>query len=369
MREAGLWASVARIMKQNQLSIQIPDKLERTAKGPLVLLFYDGYERRAEPGLKGYIRSQARRHLRYLKRSLCKQQLFTGFYTAFLGLQHCLELAGCDVRINDYAAAEKRPDYPIGIAGYPSVLDKVQLPNPRMFGPGDFGLPDAAQAVAQDARYQRLIQPSEWFAQMYRPTCGDKMFVWYAGIDTQRWHDFSSYEKDYDFLVYDKIRWHRDERVSSVLERITSHLDQTGKRYKVLRYGDHALVEFIATLKASKALLFVCEHETQGLAYQEAMAANVPVLAWDEGEMVDPMLKPFMQDDIQVSSVPYFSDACGMRFKMADFEGTCDAFCDALGQFSPRKYVQETLSYTASAKLYLDEYARLIATAQPQKAA
>jgi glycosyltransferase involved in cell wall biosynthesis len=357
-------------MKQaNSLSISIPDALERTNKGPLVLLFYDGYERRAEPGVIGGLRSQARRYLRYAKRRLCGQQLFTGFYTAFLGLQHCLEAAGCDVRVNDYAAADKRPNYPIGIAGYPSVLDKVQLPNPRMFGPGDFGLPDAAQAVAKDSRFKRLIQPSEWFADMYRPVCGDKMFVWFAGIDTQRWHDFSAYEKEYDFVVYDKIRWHRDERVPSILNRITKHLDATNKRYKVVRYGHHALSEFVMTLKASKALLFVCEHETQGLAYQEAMAANIPVLAWDEGEMVDPMLKPFMRDGLAVSSVPYFSDACGKRFRMQGFEATCDAFCAELGSYQPREYVKEALSYHASAKLYLDEYARLIRSARSRQTA
>lgn len=338
----------------------IPSSLERGSKGPLVLLFYDGYERRAEPGFMGSYISETRRFLRYAKRSLCKQQVRTGFYTAFLALHRCLVLAGCDVRVNDFAAARKRPNYPIGVAGYPSVLDKVTLPNPRIFGPGDFGLPDGYAHLADDPRYKRLIQPSQWFADLYRPYCGDKMMVWFAGLDTQRWNDYSKHPKTYDFLVYDKIRWHRDTRVGSVLDRITQHLDATGKRYKILRYGGHHLSQFEETLKASKAMLFVCEHETQGLAYQEAMAANIPVLSWDEGEMVDPLLQPFTPASTHVSAVPYFSEACGMTFKMHEFEAVCDAFCANMNQFTPRRYVQDSLSFEASARQYLDEYAKYV---------
>jgi hypothetical protein len=35
-------------------------------------------------------------------------------------------------------------------------------------------------------------------------------------------------------------------------------------------------------------MLFLCEHETRGLAYQEALASNVPILAWDTGFWLDP---------------------------------------------------------------------------------
>src|SRR5262245_47538838 len=82
-----------------------PGALEVTAAGPLVLLFYDGYERHARPGLGGAIYSQARRFARYAYRRLRRRQLRTGFYTAFLSLQRSLKLLGCDVRVNDFTAA------------------------------------------------------------------------------------------------------------------------------------------------------------------------------------------------------------------------------------------------------------------------
>ncbi|MEQ1790407.1 MAG: hypothetical protein ABL857_08180 [Rickettsiales bacterium] len=338
----------------------IPQELEITSRGPLVLLFYDGFERQVSTGLVGSLASESRRILRYAKRSLCRQQVRTGFYTAFLGLVNSLKLVGCDVRVNNFAAAASRPNYPIGVAGYPSIINKIELPNPRIFGPGDFGTPSASVAVADDPRFKVLIQPSDWFSEMYRPFCGDKMLTWFAGIDTKNWPDFSNEPKDCDYIVYDKIRWHRAEQVPAVLDRITKHLDVTGRSYKVLRYGNHHHSEFLKALKHSKALIFVCEHETQGLAYQEALSTNVPVLAWDEGKMIDPTLQQYVTSDVHVSSVPYFSQECGKTFKIADFEKVCDAFWQELPQFKPRKYVENNLSLELSAKQYLEAYARII---------
>ena len=62
----------------------------RTAKGPLVLLFYDGFERKAAPGLGGAIYSQARRFARYAWRNLRRKQVRTGFYVCFLSLKRSL---------------------------------------------------------------------------------------------------------------------------------------------------------------------------------------------------------------------------------------------------------------------------------------
>ncbi len=337
-----------------------PKGLEMKSGKPLVLLFYDGYERKATPGLIGSIKSDSRRFLRYAKRSLCKQQVRTGFYTAFLALVNSLKSVGCNVRINDFAAASKRPHYPIGIAGYPSIIEKVTLPNPIIFGPGDFGTPPASVAVAHDKRFKLLIQPSDWFSGMYTPFCGDKMLTWFAGIDIKNWPDYSNEHKDLDYLIYDKIRWHRDERVPNILNRITKHLEKSGRSYLTLRYGHHHHSEFKDTLKRARAMIFVCEHETQGLAYQEALSTNVPVLAWDEGEMMDPILKPYMTDALAISSVPYFSEKCGMKFKIAEFEKTSDSFWQNLSGFSPRDYVKNHLSLELSAKMYLEAYASIM---------
>lgn len=331
----------------------IAPALEATRRGPLVLLFYDGYERRARAGALGALRSQAHRAARFGWRNMRRRQVRTGFYTAFLSLVSCLRQAGCDVRVNDFAAARARPSYPIGLAGYPSVLEQAQLPNPKIFGPGDFGSPEGSAAVAADPTFRRLIQPCEWFVDLYRPWCGDKMMSWFVGIDLRLWPDQSRHAKTQDFVIYDKIRWRRETQVPAVLDRVGARLDAQGLKHETLQYGAHHLDEFRAAVARSRGLIFLCEHETQGLAYQEAMAAGVPVLAWDEGELVDPFLRPFAPQGFTVSSVPYFDSRCGERFTIGEFETTLERFQARLAAYRPRDYVAEHLSMAEAAERYL----------------
>ena len=323
-----------------------------------MLLFYDGYEWRARGGAIGGAKAQGRRLARFVYRTIRRKQVRTGFYTAFVALRTALERAGCDVRVNDFALAAKMPDYPIGIAGYPSVLDAVKLPNPRIFGPGDFGTPAEAVAVAADARMKLLIQPSDWFRDYYHPSCGDKVVTWFAGIDADHWADASGQEKSIDVLIYDKIRWHREERVPAILDRLVAHLEARGLSHRILRYGHHHQGNFAEGLRHARSLAFLCEHETQGLAYQEALAANVPVFAWDEGVFVDPQLNGDAPPGLAVSSVPYFDDRCGARFTLAEMEPAFDAFWAHRESYRPRAYVLDALSMEASAAAYLALYAR-----------
>lgn len=336
-------------------SSNLTTRTSASLRKPLVLLFYDGFEWRAREGVLPGLWHQGRRLARFLYRTVRRRQVRTGFYTAFVALRTALERAGCDVRVNDFALARKMPEYPIGIAGYPEVLQAVDgLPNPRIFGPGDYGAPEA---IMNDPRIRLLIQPSDWFRDYCRASLDDRVVTWFAGIDTERWQDLSGREKSVDVLIYDKIRWHRDTVVPALLDRLTAHLDARGLRWRVLRYGHHHQGEFVAGLAASKSLAFLCEHETQGLACQEAMATNIPVFAWDEGVLVDPQAAPAAPPGLAVSSVPYFDARCGRRFTLADVEGAFDGFWADLPGYRPREYVCEALSMEASALAYMDLYA------------
>lgn len=328
--------------------------LEMTGKGPLVLLFYDGYERQALPGTLGMIRSQGRRLARYLYRTARGKQARTGFYTAFLSLCQSLRQVGCDVRVNDFAAAQARPGYPIGLCGYPGVLKRVNLPNPVIFGHGDLGFPEAAKLIAAQDRMRILIQPCEWACAFNEPYCGDKLRAFPVGVDAELWR-LPALPKTTDFLVYDKIRWHREERVPAIRDRLIESLRARGHTVTVLRYGHHAQGDYRKALAQSQALLFLCEHETQGIAYQEAMAAGVPVLAWDEGRLVDPLLLKYAPD-LEVSSVPYFDERCGLTFTLANFEAVSDRFWTQRKTFRPRDFVTERLSMRRAGVDYLALY-------------
>lgn len=331
-------------------------RLPSRPPGEPVLLFYDGFEVKARPGLLGGLYSDARGTARTAYRTLKGVQIYTGFYIAFKLLESALRNVGCDVRVNDFRLARKFPHYPIGVAGYPSVLENVRLPNPIIFGPGDYGYPDEVASRTLGLNIRKFIQPSNWAADLYASVGRDKMLVWPVGIDTEAYPDMADYPKDIDFLIYDKIRWNRNIEVQRILENVVSQLETANMRFRVLRYGEHKHSDYMSNLKRSRALLFICEHETQGLAYQEALALNVPVLAWDEGVLVDPRQRPFATKDLTVSSVPYFDERCGERFKIAQFSEVFPKFWSKLPQYQPRQYILDTLSLRQSAEAYLHVY-------------
>jgi len=107
-------------------------------------------------------------------------------------------------------------------------------------------------------------------------------------------------------------------------------------------------------------MIFLCEHETQGIAYQQALSMNIPILAWDHGGFwQDPEFYPQRVNFSPVTSVPYWSDQCGLRFKnITTFAKSLDQFVKNLNKkkFKPRKYVYENLNLKLSAKKYLDIY-------------
>lgn len=323
---------------------------------PIILLFYDGYELKAREEIASRLYHMARCRLRAIVRRLRGKQVNTGFYEAFLAIVNGLGKLGYDVRINDFKSARSNPRYPIGNAGYPEVFEHVQLPNPMIFGPGDPGYPSEAAKIANKSSTHFIIQPSDWFVDYYRPYCGDKLLRCPVGIDVDSLPDHAGSSKSIDVLIYDKIRWNRCEQVPRIVGQLTELLTERGLSFEIIRYGHHTQSEYFDRLKYARSMAFVCEHETQGLACEEALAMNVPVFAWDEGVLVDPLQRPFASSDLVVSAVPYFDHRCGLAFKAADIAQSFDAFWEQLGSYAPREYIREALKPEATAQVFARAY-------------
>ena len=92
-------------------------------------------------------------------------------------------------------------------------------------------------------------------------------------------------------------------------------------------------------------MIFLCEHETQGIAYQQALSCGVPILAWDAGgAWQDPAYFPDKVRFAPVSSVPYWDERCGRRFSETfSFPGAWAVFWSDVNssRFDPRAYILE----------------------------
>ena len=325
----------------------------RLGEDKVALLFFEDVE--SDRLLRGD--RHLRRGLRKLYHSVTEGQRVSGFGVAFLLLVKALERAGWQTVVNDRALALRNPHYPVGITGYPHILDDWDLPNPAVLAPGLLDHPQLRPRLMDDPRFRFYLQPSGWMQDLFAASYGrEKCPIWFAGLDVNEWPDLRPAAKDLDLLVYDKT-WRGSAAEPFVFEGALAELARRGLRFSVLRYGRYQHDEYRRLLARARGMLFLAEHETQGLACAEAMASNVPVLAWDQGLWLDPNRARFGTEPVHASSVPWFGPECGEKFQsLARLPAALDRFLARLPDYQPRRYVESHLSIELSARLYLDAY-------------
>jgi len=72
----------------------------------------------------------------------------------------------------------------------------------------------------------------------------------------------------------------RERHSVELVAQIRSHLAANGHSVEELRYGSYEESDYRRALSRCRAMIFLCQHESQGIAYQEPLASGVPVFAW-----------------------------------------------------------------------------------------
>lgn len=190
--------------------------------------------------------------------------------------------------------------------------------------------------------YKSIIAPSQWVKDLFVSKFDypeDKIVTWPVGIEMKE------YKKDlkYDCLVYFKRRSEEE------LEQVTTFLEKNEMSYNVVKYGNYDQ-EKLEELCDNSAFCFLLNGtESQGIAVQEMMARDLPMIVWDVREWED----QGRQWAVPATSVPYWSDQCGVRFFDAlDIDYAFDKFCSKI--YTPYKFVEETLSYKQSVKTLME---------------
>ncbi|HWA97894.1 MAG TPA: glycosyltransferase [Pirellulales bacterium] len=294
---------------------------------------------------------------RWIRRIVRGAPIVGGQQRVFLNLCAGLDRIGVAYRVNDYRHLTRDPKLLACVVGKPFVLDRLHGNNPILFGSAVFSHPVDDPDLLRRLPIRAVLVPGPWCREMFAEFYGEVVHAWPTGIDTDRWQPASASQKKLDFVVYDKIRWERERLVPELVAPLLHTLDRRGLNYRVLRYGGHRLDDFREALASARAMLFICEHETQGFAYQEALSAGVPVLAWDRGgAWRDPSYWPDRVTFSPVTSVPYWDERCGVKFTdLGDFGDQLANFLDQLaaGRFHPRDFILEHLTLEQCARDYL----------------
>lgn len=276
----------------------------------------------------------------------------------FLNLCAGLDRLGVLYRVNNYHYIQRHPDEVACIIGKPYVLDKRKWKNPILFGAAVFSHSIDDPNLFDRLPVRKILVPGEWMRKMCEPDYGDRVLAWPIGIDTHQWAPAPTKQKDIDILLYNKVRWEHEKYEQELINPIYEQLQVYGLNVTTIRYGFYREEDFHSLLKRSKAMIFLCEHETQGIAYQQALSCDVPILAWDRGGFwQDPSYFPHKVQFTEVSSVPYWSDRCGVKFRdIVEFPEKLEEFLEKLQhqKFAPRDYILENLTLEKCAQHYLD---------------
>jgi glycosyltransferase involved in cell wall biosynthesis len=315
---------------------------------------------------------------RVIRRLIRGKPRVGGQQRVFLNLCAGLDKLGISYRINDYHFIKTHPNELACIIGKPHVSKKMIWGNPILTGTASTVHPVDDPDLLKRLPIRKVLVPGEWIRKMYEPYYGHKVSAWPVGIDTERWRPRDVDEKlksekentysdlrspisdlrTVDFLLYDKVRWEHDRYEGELIKPIRQEIKKRGLSFTEIRYGFYEEEEFENQLHRCKAMIFLCEHETQGIAYQQALACGVPILAWDrEGFWQDPEFYPHRVKFEPVSSVPYWDDRCGMKFRnFSEFPEWLGKFMEQLGAdaFKPRDYILENLTLEKCAKKYLE---------------
>jgi hypothetical protein len=282
-----------------------------------------------------------------------------GQMRVFLNLCAGLTKIGVRYRVNDYRYIRRHTSEIACIIGKPQVLDRIKCDNPIIFGSALFSHPiDRPGLLTEFTNVRRVLVPGEWMRQMFAELWGDVVMSWPVGIDTESWNVDQVSGKRFDFLLYDKVRWTHEEYEQTLLEPIRRELRRRGLSFVEIRYGHYREENFRALLRECRAMIFLCEHETQGIAYQQALSCGVPILAWDRrGFWQDPSYYPHRIQFREVTSVPYWDERCGLTFAGIEvFNETLSEFLAITSGrgFAPRSYILENLTLEECARRYLE---------------
>ncbi len=208
----------------------------------------------------------------------------------------------------------------------------------------NIAMPKEHNGIIFSEQVDTLLAPSgwakDWLASL-APTRAQALSIWAAGVETAPITKLSSERGT--FIVYQK------KCPTALFEYIISELQKRGLPYKVVRYGAYSRRAYLSELNRAKALIFLSESESQGIAIHEAWMMDVPTLVWDRR-----LFKAGDYEWMGASSAPYLSDEVGIEFKdEQELSVKLDSFLKKLDTFRPRAYHLQNFTDRKAAEEYL----------------
>lgn len=239
--------------------------------------------------------------------------------------------------------------------------EAARLKIKAVVGPNTYVLP---KNIPKDIDMSNLIyiQPSKWICDFWKDL-GFKscpLDVWPSAIDTKEFQERVK-PNDGQVLVYFKQRYPEE------LNFVKQILDEKKIKYKVIKYGSYDQKEYVNELKNTKYVIWLGRHETQGIALEEALSMNVPMLVWDVDSIGHQVPRPkdirmYSKEEAEyknTTSAEYFDTRCGIKTRNKnEIVISIEKMENAWTSFFPRQYILENLGLENQARELIGLYSK-----------
>jgi hypothetical protein len=249
-------------------------------------------------------------------------------------------------------------DTVIVLAGVRTLRQAIRLKKEgkihKLFaGPNIVHFSSDFRSILSSPEVDAAITPCDWVLDSYvadNPSLKNRIFTWPAGVDTEYWKPRKGIKRDH-ILIFDKDSYLVD------LERIqpyVSFLKKQGWEVDVLIRSNkvgYTREQYLNLLQHSCLMVgFTGGSESQGIAWAEAWASDVPTLIWRNTKQV------LHGRLLSVSTAPYLCKSNGIFFDdLEQFKQKINYWQAHREQFHPRRWVIENMSDEICAKRLLEK--------------
>jgi len=242
-------------------------------------------------------------------------------------------------------------DTVIVLAGVRTLRQAIELKRQgkikRLFaGPNIVVFSSDENSLLASAEIDAVVTPCNLVNELYledNPSLKDKIFSWPAGVDCKYWTPGMLEDKN-RILIFEK----QTPGPVGPVEPYAEYLRLLGWPVEVIKYGEFSHAIYRQKLQQSCLMLGFVTAESQGIAWAEAWAADVPTLIWKNTSNV------WGGRRYSCSTAPYLNQKTGLFFDdLDDFKVQFAYWESHRDQFAPRAWTLENMSdEVCAAQLY-----------------
>lgn len=245
---------------------------------------------------------------------------------------------------------------------YRALLSLRDLPKDIrvVLGPNLFVMPRDIPRKAYIPPGAVYLHPSAWAVEAWRRVGFDAcpLDAWPVGVEVPPLNGGRRADRRGVLLYY-------KSRPSAGLQRIEDVLRRANIEYTLVTYGFYRQEDYLAALERSRYVIWYGRHESQGLALQEALASDRPMIVIDVETVgdADPILPEYRfakeECDTPATAAPYFDERCGIIVRSIDDLPDALATMEAkLETYQPRAFIEENLGLEICARKFLYLYTK-----------